>query len=312
MKSLGVLEIIDAVGNAYHPSRLPIGFVTFCTTGLVVGYALAAFLQNDVSPIFPRISHTGNFPPASMVFSFNLGIAAIFLVQISFVVFKSMKRIINYHHQEVKSQLINNTGLDSSDALMENQLRQNRKHSINRLCLCCGILAAVGALGVGAFQVTYSKWLHYLFLVIMVVNGYTYSVLHTVNSRKFLKKMNYPKQDYLFRFRVSTLVTGGVGLIFMFTLTIIGAMKWDPLVSCTEDEKAQWQSFKNCSERNHNWKQGDGGFTHFVFSNVGQWIWLGSFFVFVFTTRNELKCKVPSIKMENIDEISQDGVDPIN
>ena len=284
-----LLKIVEFCSLYYQPSLLPVIFVVLCTTGLLTSYLLAAFLQHDVSPIFPRISHTGNFPPASMIFSFTLGMAAILLILISHVTFSAMKTYANSVYQQNIESLQRINSLADSSALKEFKLQYIRNLKFNQLSLCCGVLTGVGALGVGTFQVTYSKVLHYLPLVLMVIAGYSYSILHTINSRAFLDGiMQLSQRSYLFKLRVTVTIAGAISLFGMFVFTIIGRIKWEPSVSCSKEEIVLWQAFKNCSKRNHNWRNGDGGFVYFAISNVGQWLWLASFFVFVFTIRNEL------------------------
>ena len=290
-----IVKIVDVCREFHQPSNLPVIFAVICTAGLATSYLLSAFLQHDVSPIFPRISHTGNFPPASMVFTFTLGMAAIFLILISHAVSRAMKAYIDNVYQKKMLSLPRNDSLDVS-AIMKSELQLcKQNHSFNRLCSFCGFLTGVGILGVGAFQTANSKLLHNISLVVMVCGGYSFAILHSLNSRALLKSLMPLSQiTHLFKLRVAVIIVGTVCIIGMFIFSVIGHIKREPSDNCTVEANDFGHAFQNCSNHSDYTTRGDRGFTYLATANAGQWMWVISFFVFVTTIRYELGHQIPS------------------
>ena len=138
-------------------------------------------------------------------------------------------------------------------------LKYKQDRALCYLARCAGIATGVGILGVGSFQAHQSRLLHNIPLAVMVISGYTFSILQTLTLKAFLKDQVHESAIMcLFRLRTIIIVTASLGLLDFVIFLAVGFNQ-------------------------------DSKFVYYALSNAGQWLWVFSFLVFVTTLRCELQ-----------------------
>ena len=241
-------------------------------SGLVTSYLFAVYVQEDVTPVIPRISHTGNFPPSSMIFTFTLGMAAILMNLVVFTL-----------------HLLSNKF--AASVLLEKSItrcgRYKTFYARNILCRIFGFGASVGVLGVGSFQNANSRLMHNLALVTFGAFGFLFFILHSYQSRDYFFK-NSSTGKVLFAVRSILIALTALAVIGMAINTGISYSFWEPSVNCSKQERVRWKVFNNCSELHSNYKEDDGGFVFYVAANVFQWAWLAAYLILLGSIQMDL------------------------
>ena len=267
----------------------PLIFVILTVCGLVTTYLFAVIVQEDVTPVIPRISQTGNFPPSSMVFTFTLGMAAILMNVVVFTLHLMGNKFATSLLLVAVSEMEGYENLDGDNA--GKFIRRSEHYKTfcvrNTLCRIFGFAASVGVLGVGSFQVANSGVMHNLALIILGGSGFLFFILHSFQSKDyFYKRSNTGK--ILFAIRWFFIILGALAIIAMGVNTSFAFSNWDPSVNCSKVEREQWKVFNNCSAPHSNFKEDDGGFKFYVAANACQWTWLATFFILVGSIQMDL------------------------
>eukprot|EP00116_Pleurobrachia_bachei_P008800 sb/3469062/ len=169
-------------------------FVSLTTTLIALTYYLDVWYQGTSPAWLPMISDTGNYPPASMVFSLAAGFASLLVGIIALAVYQYYEVCISIQRDKERSTVPLSSGTSEEECYNERgpecylkiEKRADRRSVYNAMLLFSAGTSVIGLCTLAAFQLNHAYELHAVGFVALCGNAYIYFGSLTHFSRRWL------------------------------------------------------------------------------------------------------------------------------